>query len=378
MESIGLLAGGVAHDLNNVLTGFVSYPEYLLMEIPEDSPLRDPILTIQESGKKAAAIVQDLLTLARRGVTHTEVLSLNEMVTGYIASPEHQRIVSDCSHIRVEMRLDGDLLNIKGSSVHLRKTIMNLVLNAFEAQPEEGQILIRTFNRYVDKALKGYDHVMEGDYAVLEIVDQGVGIPAEDLNRIFEPFYTRKVMGRSGTGLGMAVVWGTVQDHDGYIDVESTVGKGSVFRLYFPATRETLSRVEAPLPIQAYMGKGERILVVDDVKEQREIATSLLGRLNYAVETVESGMEAVEYIKRQPSDLVILDMIMDPGIDGLETYRRMLAIRPNQRAIIASGYSENHRVREAQRLGAGTYVRKPYMLEKIGIAVRRELDRSAA
>jgi PAS domain S-box-containing protein len=378
MESIGLLAGGVAHDLNNVLTGFVSYPEYLLMEIPEDSPLRDPILTIQESGKKAAAIVQDLLTLARRGVTHTEVLSLNEMVTGYIASPEHQRMVADCSHVRVEMRLDGDLLNIKGSSVHLRKTIMNLVLNAFEAQPEEGQILIRTFNRYVDKALKGYDHVLEGDYAVLEIVDQGVGIPPEDLNRIFEPFYTRKVMGRSGTGLGMAVVWGTVQDHDGYIDVESTVGQGSTFRLYFPATRETLSRVEAPLPIQAYMGKGERILVVDDVKEQREIATSLLGRLNYSVETVESGMEAVEYIKRQPSDLVILDMIMDPGIDGLETYRRMLAIRPNQRAIIASGYSENHRVREAQRLGAGTYVRKPYMLEKIGIAVRRELDRPAA
>ena len=134
-------------------------------------------------------------------------------------------MVADCSHVRVEMRLEGDLLNIKGSSVHLRKTIMNLVLNAFEAQPEEGQILIRTFNRYVDKALKGYDHVMEGDYAVLEIVDQGVGIPAEDLNRIFEPFYTRKVMGRSGTGLGMAVVWGTVQDHDGYIDVESTVAR---------------------------------------------------------------------------------------------------------------------------------------------------------
>lgn len=378
MESIGLLAGGVAHDLNNVLTGFVSYPEYLLMEIPEDSPLRDPILTIQESGKKAAAIVQDLLTLARRGVTHTEVLSLNEIVTGYIASPEHQRMVTDCGHVRVEMRLDGDLLNIKGSGVHLRKTIMNLVLNAFEAQPEKGQIVIRAYNRYIDRALKGYDHVLEGDYVVLEIADQGVGIPAEDLNRIFEPFYTRKVMGRSGTGLGMAVVWGTVQDHDGYIDVESAVGKGSVFRLYFPATRQTLSHVEKPLPIKAYMGRGERILVVDDVKEQREIATNLLGRLNYSVDTAESGMEAVEYLRHNPSDLVILDMIMDPGIDGLETYRRMLAIRPDQRAIIASGYSENHRVREAQRLGAGTYVRKPYMLENIGLAVRRELDSSAA
>ena len=378
MESIGLLAGGVAHDLNNVLTGFVSYPEYLLMEIPENSPLRDPILTIQESGKKAAAIVQDLLTLARRGVTHTEVLNLNEIITGYIASPEHQRLAADTSRVRLEMRLEGDLLNIKGSGVHLRKTIMNLVFNAFEAMPEEGQVVIRTFNRYIDKALKGYENVQEGDYAVLEIEDQGIGIPAEDLNRIFEPFYTRKAMGRSGTGLGMAVVWGTVQDHNGYIDVESTVGSGSVFRLYFPATRETAARVEDPIPIQAYMGRGEQILVVDDIKEQREIATNLLGRLNYVVDCVDSGLEAVEYLKQKKSDLVILDMIMEPGIDGLETYRRILSINPGQRAIIASGYSENQRVHEAQRLGAGTYVRKPYMLENIGLAVRRELDRPAA
>jgi two-component system cell cycle sensor histidine kinase/response regulator CckA len=378
MESIGLLAGGVAHDLNNVLTGFVSYPEYLLMELPENSPLRDPILTIQESGKKAAAIVQDLLTLARRGVTHTEVLNLNEIITGYVASPEHQRLAADASRIRLEMRLDGDLLNIKGSGVHLRKTLMNLVFNAFEAQPEKGEVVIRTYNRYIDRNLKGFENVQEGDYAVLEIEDQGIGIPAEDLYRIFEPFYTRKVMGRSGTGLGMAVVWGTVQDHNGYIDVDSTVGQGSAFRLYFPATRETASRVEAPLPIQAYMGRGERILVVDDIKEQREIATNLLGRLNYTVDSVESGLDAVEYLKQGKPDLVILDMIMDPGIDGLETYRRILAVRPNQRAIIASGYSESKRVHEAQRLGAGTYVRKPYMLEKIGLAVRRELDRPAA
>lgn len=378
MESIGLLAGGVAHDLNNVLTGFVSYPEYILMELPENSPLRDPILTIQESGKKAAAIVQDLLTLARRGVTHTEVLNLNEIITSYVASPEHQRMAADTSRVRLEMRLDGDLLNIKGSGVHLRKTIMNLVFNAFESQPDEGQVIIRTFNRYVDQALKGYDNVQEGDYVVLEIQDHGIGIPAEELNRIFEPFYTRKAMGRSGTGLGMAVVWGTVQDHKGYIDVESIVGEGSIFRLYFPATREATSRVKDPIPIQAYMGRGERILVVDDIKEQREIATSLLGRLNYDVESVASGLDAVEYLKRKKSDLVILDMIMEPGIDGLETYRRILSIRPDQRAIIASGYSENRRVHEAQRLGAGTYVRKPYMLEKIGLAVRRELDRPAA
>ena len=378
MESLGLLAGGVAHDLNNVLTGFVSYPEFLLMELPADSNLREPIKTIQESGQKAAAIVQDLLTLARRGVTHTEVLNLNEIVTGYTTSPEHQHLAASYPQIKLEMHLEGDLLNIKGATVHLRKTVMNLVTNAFEAQPDGGCIEIRTYNRYIDQPLRGYDEVQEGDYAVLEIRDHGIGIAPEDLNRIFEPFYTRKVMGRSGTGLGMAVVWGTVQDHGGYIDVVSREGRGTVFRLYFPITREVPKQKSEPLPLEAYVGRGESILVVDDIREQREIATSLLGKLGYRTTVAASGEQAVALLTEKAYDLVILDMIMEPGIDGLETYRRMLALRPGQRAIIASGYSETERVREAQHLGAGTYVKKPYLLEKFGVAVRRELDRPAA
>ncbi len=376
MESLGLLAGGVAHDLNNVLTGFVSYPELLLMDLPADSPLRDPLCTIQESGHKAAAIVQDLLTLARRGVSHTAVLNLNEVIAGYMSSPEHRRLTTDFDHVQVKMHLAGDLLHVKGSDVHLRKTVMNLVYNAYEAQPDGGAVTVRTYNCYVDKPLRGYDNVEEGDYAVLEIRDEGVGIDPEDLNRIFEPFYSRKKLDRSGTGLGMAVVWGAVQDHGGYIDVQSRIGQGTMFKVYFPATRELPAAKSKPLPMKAYMGRGESILVVDDIEAQREIAASLLGKLNYSVTTAASGEEAIAHIEAHPCDLLVLDMIMEPGLDGLDTYRKILERRPGQKAIIASGFSETARVREAQSLGAGAYVKKPYLLEKIGVAVRSELDRA--
>ena len=375
MESLGLLAGGVAHDLNNVLTGFVSYPELLLMDLPEDSPLREPIRTIQESGQKAAAIVQDLLTLARRGVTHTEVLSLNEIIIGYISSPEHRQLTDNFPMVKVDLDLSADLLYIKGADVHLRKTVMNLIYNAYEAQPDGGLVTVKTYNCYVDKPLKGYDNVEEGDYAVMEIGDEGIGIDPDDLNRIFEPFYSRKSMGRSGTGLGMAVVWGTVQDHGGYIDVRSQIGRGTAFTLYFPLTREIPTAKSEPLPLQAYMGQGETILVVDDIATQREIAAGLLRKLNYNVATAASGEDAITYLEDHPCDLIVLDMIMDPGMDGLDTYRRIIERHPGQKAIIASGFSETKRVREAQELGAGVYVKKPYLLEKIGVAVRQELSR---
>jgi len=375
MEAIGTLAGGVAHDLNNVLSGIVSYPDLLLMQLPEDSPLRKPILTIQNSGGKAATIVQDLLTLARRGVAVTEVVSLNDIIFDYLKSPEHEKVKSFHPNVKMKTSLDADLLNTLGSPVHLSKTIMNLVSNAAEAMAAGGEILISTENRYINKPIRGYDNVEEGDYIILRVSDTGVGISPKDIERIFEPFYTKKVMGRSGTGLGMAVVWGTVKDHKGYIDVQSTEGKGTTFTLYFPATRQELVKNQASLAIEDYMGKGDSILVVDDVKEQREIAFTILSELGYSVTIVSSGEEAVDYMKNNSADLLILDMIMDPGIDGLDTYKRILKLHPNQKAIIASGFSETDRVKEAQRLGAGAYVKKPYLLEKIGLAVRDELER---
>ncbi len=374
MEVVGTLAGGVAHDLNNILGGLVSYPDLLLMDLPKDSPLRKPILTIQESGQKAAAIVQDLLTLARRGVAVSEVANPNDIVTEYLASPEHERLKSFHPRVQVETRLETDLLNILTSPVHLSKTIMNLVSNAAEALPDGGKVTISTKNQYIDKPVRGYDEVKEGDYVVLTVADNGTGILARDQQRIFEPFYTKKVMGRSGTGLGMAVVWGTVKDHKGYIELKSTEGKGTTFDLYFPVTRKELGKEKAPTSIEEFLGNGETILIVDDVHEQREIASMLLTKLGYSVHTVSSGEEAVEYVKTNSADLLVLDMIMDPGIDGLDTYKKIRELYPEQRAIIASGFSETRRVKQAQKLGAGQYIKKPYTLEKVGVAVKAELD----
>ena len=375
MDAVGALAGGVAHDLNNVLGGLVSYPELLLMEMPEDSPLRGPILTIQKSGEKAAAIVQDLLTLARRGVIVTEVVNLNHIMSEYLKSPEHEKLKAYHPKVEVESDLGADLLNILGSPVHLSKTVMNLVSNAAEAMPGGGKITISTENRYIDRPIKGYDDVAEGDYITIRVSDNGVGISPEDMERIFEPFYTKKVMGRSGTGLGMAVVWGTVKDHKGYIDIQSTEGEGATFILYFPVIRKELAREKSGLSIEDYMAKGELVLVVDDVEEQREVASRVLKRLGYSVRAVSSGEEAVDYMKSNSADLLVLDMIMEPGIDGYETYKRILEFHPDQKAIIVSGFSETKRVKDTQRLGAGAYVKKPYLSERIGLAIRGELDK---
>ena len=227
----------------------------------------------------------------------------------------------------------------------------------------------------IDRPVSGYDSVDEGDYIVLEVSDTGVGIAKQDMVRIFEPFYTKKQMGRSGTGLGMAVVWGTVKDHNGYIDVQSEEEKGTTFTLYFPATREELVKEKALFPLEDYMGKGESVLVVDDMKDQREIAVNMLDTLGYAADAVSSGEETIQYLKERIVDLIILDMIMDPGMDGLDTYKRIIQLHPGQKAIIASGFSETERVREAQRLGAGVYIKKPYTLEKIAVAVREELGK---
>ncbi len=273
MEALGTLAGGVAHDLNNVLSGIVSYPDLLLMDLPQNSPLRKPIVTMQTSGKKAAAIVEDLLTLARRGVAATEIISLNALIDDYLTSAEHEKLLAFHPQAQVKIDLQADdLLNIVGSPIHLSKTIMNLISNAFEAMPDGGLIQITTENRYIGQPITGYDHVKEGDYVTLIVSDKGIGISQADRERIFEPFYTKKIMGRSGTGLGMAVVWGTIKDHNGYIDLQSVEDQGSTFTLYIPATRKGLDEDRKVFEIEDYMGQGESILVVDDIVEQREIA----------------------------------------------------------------------------------------------------------
>jgi len=375
MEAIGLLAGGVAHDLNNILTGIVSYPDLLLLEIPEDSPLRRPIVTIQESGLKAAAIVQDLLTLARRGVIKSEIANLNELINDYLKSLEYEKLKIYHPNVNVKTDLDKKLLNIRCSPIHIVKTIMNLVINAAEAMPEGGTVILSTKNCNIDKAFKGYENINTGDYVILQVHDTGIGISEDDLNHIFEPFYTNKVMGKSGTGLGMAVVWGVVKDHKGFIDIKSKPDEGTIITLYFPVTRKNITREISGFSINDYMGNGEFILVVDDIPEQRDIASLLLKKLNYRVKSVSNGEDAVQFVKNNPVDLIILDMIMEPGIDGLDAFKEMLKYNPSQKAVITSGYSETDRVKAAQKLGAGAYLKKPYLIEDFAKTIKHELQK---
>jgi two-component system, cell cycle sensor histidine kinase and response regulator CckA len=375
MKALGLLAGGVAHDLNNVLSGIVGYPELLLLEIPEESHLRKPMMVIKESGLKAAAIVQDLLTLARSDVAVMEVVNLNDIIDDYLKSAEYTKMMSFHPATELIFEKGSDLLNINGSPFNLLKAVMNLVTNAAEATKDGGLIRLVTKNMYLEHPIRGFDAYREGDYVLLSVSDNGVGIPKHDIERIFEPFYSKKEMGRSGTGLGMTVIWGTVNDHKGHIDVVSEEGRGTTFKLYLPATRIKKEKKKDDLQtLQTLKGNGETILVVDDVEEQRDLASSILKMLDYRVIVAGNGLEAVKMIKENKEiDVVILDMIMTPGIDGLETFRQLREIKPEQKAIIVSGYSETDRVKKARQLGAGTYIRKPYLMGNLAQAVKAEL-----
>ncbi len=374
MEAVGELVEEVAHALNNILSGLVNFPNLLLMQIEKGSSLRKPIINMQESGEKAAAIVQDLLILAKKDVAVTEVVNLNDIISEYLKSFDCSKLKFNYPELEIETKLEGDLLKISGSPNRLTKIVMHLISNGAEAILDGGTVFITTENRYFDVPAKGYDDISEGDYAVITMSDSGAAVSSEDLERIFEPFYLKKHMGRSGTGLDMAVVWDTVKDHKGYIEVTSTQKKGTTFTLYFPVTKREISKEKDQWSIEDYAGKGESILIVDDIKEQREVASAILTTLGYSVDTVPSGEEAIEYLKKRSADLIVLDMIMPPGMNGRETFEKIVEIYPNQKAIITSGFAATEDVKVAQKLGAGPYVKKPYTLEKIGLVIKKELE----
>lgn len=376
MEALGNLAAGVAHDLNNVIGVIVGYAELIIHEADSDDPMKPRLAHVLKSGNRAAAIVQDLLTLARRGVYVREIFNLNDIVNDFFDSPEFLRLCSYHPRVHIEKALNPDLMNIIGSPVHFEKTLFNLVCNAAEAMPEGGELVISTNNRFLENPVDGYDQVNPGDYAVLTVFDTGDGISGKDMTHIFEPFYTKKVMGRSGTGLGLAVVWSTVKDHYGYIAVESIPEQGSVFNLYIPATRKPIGKSGARHDLSIYeSSKGERILVIDDVMEQGMLAVEILANLKYSALHVSSGEAGLEHLKKHNTDLIILDMIMDPGMDGLDTYIEILRINPEQKVIIVSGFAETERASRALKLGAGAFIKKPYAIEQLGKAVRETLDR---
>lgn len=379
MEVIGNMASGIAHDLNNILSGIVSYPDLIMLELKDGDPLLDKIKIIQKSGQDAAAIVQDLLTLARRSMDVSKPCNLNHIITEYLKSPVWQEKLKPHPKIQLCLDLDPDLPNVKGSRIHLSKVIMNLLLNAVEAMVTGGELSITTrkSNAESERITGSFfdDNPPSGDLVKLVIADQGIGIPESDLSRIFEPFYSRKKMGSSGSGLGMTIVWSTIREHGGHVDISSKEGFGTEVTILLPATRRQIKDIDDRFDFSDWLG-NETILLVDDNPEQLHIGAGMLEKLGYSVRCARGGSEAVSIARETHFDLLILDMIMPGGPDGLETYQQILEFNPGQRAVVATGFSESDRISEIRKVGVRFCISKPYSLKKLAQAVRSELDRN--
>lgn len=239
LKTLGAIAGSVAHDLNNILSGIATYPEVLMMDKTLDPQLRQGLNLIKDSGQEAAAVVSDLLTISQGASAQMEIIDMTAIIDRYMASHEFNNIRKRYPQVKMEILTEPALLNIKGSYIHIEKTIMNLVLNAMEevSGNEDGKILITTANRQIDSSNPEYENIMPGKYVILSVVDNGMGIDNKNLKKIFDPFFTKKEMGKSGSGLGLTVVKNAVQDHNGFIHVTSN-NKGTRFDLLFPALRQ--------------------------------------------------------------------------------------------------------------------------------------------
>ncbi|OQX20689.1 MAG: hypothetical protein BWK76_00570 [Desulfobulbaceae bacterium A2] len=362
MEALGMMAGGVAHDLNNILSGIVAYPELLQLDLPLESPVRQGLEVIRQAGRRMGEVVEDLLTVARGAARTMEALSVNRVVQEYQASPECSKLLEISPAVRLETCLAEELPLVSGSRIHLGKVLMNLVQNAVEALAGPGRVEIGSRRE-------------EDGRVLLWVADSGSGIPAADLPHIFEPFYSKKKLGRSGTGLGLAIVWNVVREHDGEISVTSD-GSGTRFELRFPALTAMDEVTDAepvePLP----RGNGQRILVVDDEASQRGLAVALLQRLGYEAAAVSSGEAAMTLLRRESWDLLLLDMLMEPGMNGRETFEAALLLCPRQRAVICSGYAASSEMDRALALGVSALMKKPYSLGQLAEVVRTALARS--
>jgi len=368
LAAAGQIAGQVAHDFNNMLAPVMAYPDMIRRHLAEGDPSLRYLDAIENSAQMIADLNQQLLTMSRRGHYNLEILNLNKIVEQVLreAAPLPDTLV-------IEADLAPDLMNIRGGPAQLHRVVMNLIANARDAMRDVGRVVVKTENYYIDEAAVRFGRVPRGEYAKVTVSDNGSGIPNETLQKIFDPFFTTKSTDKKrGSGLGLSVVDAVVKDHDGYLDLSTQVGVGTSFYLYFPISRETMNDESTDDVPHGH----ERILIVDDDDIQREVSAQLLGSLGYQVGVCESGKKAMEILRSKPFELLILDMIIPNDIDGTEIYRQALQFRPEQKAIIVSGFSESARVAEAQKLGVGAFVKKPLSRRAIARAVRQELDRS--
>jgi signal transduction histidine kinase/CheY-like chemotaxis protein len=377
LKALGLMAGSVAHDLNNILSGIVSYPELLLTQMDQEDKYYPEIKKIQETGKRAAAVVADLVALARGGLPPTTVENINDIILSHLSSIEHNERLASYPNVVIKTNLQKNLHNSYCSPQHIHKILLNLIGNALEAVKDSGLIRISTRNcKFVNPLSDRHRPLAAGNYIKLCISDSGLGICQKDLDHIFDPFYTTKMMGKSGTGLGLSIVWNTVQEHNGWIEVKDNK-PGAIFEIYLPATKDSpAGSAQDIAQKRSLQGRGETILLIDDQPEQNETMEKLLNKLGYKTHSVTSGEEGITFLESQGVDLVLLDMMMGEGLSGRETYERILKVRPGQKAIIISGYSRNEDVLQAKALGVSHFLEKPVTLPKISQAIKQSLSRN--
>jgi len=374
MDAASILAGSVAHELNNLLTGIIGYPNLLLRKLDTDNPHVNYLKAIKASGEKAAAVVKDLVILSRSGIVSGERINLNDIIKMFMDSPEYLHLSHEYTEKFIVTSLDKSLYDTFGSIINVYNAIVNCIRVALIFRRSKGQIRLATINKTINSAEKRYEQIPPGKYVVIIIDDNGEKIDKSHYNRLFEPFYLRKTMGKPCTGMELSVVWSVVKDHHGYVDISYDSRHGNRYVLYFPVKENKIKHTRKKYPSVDYTGNNESILIVDDGEIQRDICTKYLQELGYRPVAVASGEEAIEYLKREKADLLLIDMIMDPGLNGFETYRKILQIHPHQKAVITSGNVDSLLVEKTLSLGARMFVKKPFSYEEIGRAVKTGLS----
>lgn len=370
MEAVGRLAGGVAHDFNNILTAIIGYGNILQMKIGEGDPVRVYVNQILGASEKAAHLTQSLLAFSRRQIIRPMPVNLNEIIER--VEKLLLRLIGE--DIELKMTLTDRDFTIMADSGQIEQVLMNLATNARDAMPEGGLITISTeLMELDDKFIKahGYD-VKPGVYSVLSVTDTGAGMDEDTRKRIFEPFFTTKEVGK-GTGLGLSIIYGIVRQHNGYINVYSEPNKGTTFKIYLPVIKSVIEETErATLPPPR--GGTETVLLAEDDEAVRELIRVVLDRFGYKVIGAVDGEDAViKFKENRDIELVILDVIM-PKKDGKTAYQDMKKVRPEIKAIFTSGYSTDI-IDEKGVLEEGVnFIPKPVLPNDLLRKVREVLD----
>ena len=372
MEAIGTLAGGLAHNFNNILQAISGYVQLLLMGKDEDDPDRNYLTRIDRSGKRASELIGQILTVSRKSETRLVPVDLNQEIAQTAMLLE--RIIPGMVEIKTELAPDLD--PIKGDPAQLEQVIMNLGTNARDAMPQGGRLVIKTENVFLDEEFCRTRLGMDpGPHVLLEVSDTGPGIAKENIQQIFEPFFTTKEKGQ-GTGLGLSMVYGIVKGHGGEIICQSEPGQGAIFHIYIPGYKEKIRVLRGGRENENGLPGGrELILLVDDEESILEIGRELLTRVGYRVMEARSGEEALELLSQNDEkvDLVILDLSM-PGMGGHQALLRLRESKPDAKVIIASGFSAKIQIKDSIQAGASGFIAKPYRLSDMLKEIRTVLD----